>query len=172
MTYSDRRIQAKAGRRKAKKFPPERSFSAKPKTKRWQEFLSRNKRAKMIFRDPRPPPPRVQWSESRRKVKKFPPERSFSAKPKTKRWQEFLSWRGRRDLNPRAGFIQPTPLAGEPLRPLGYFRRSVYTSTNGNGGESGIRTHGDLRLAGFQDRFLQPLGHLSVDLCGAHLSNT
>ena len=30
------------------------------------------------------------------------------------------------------------------------------------GGESGIRTHGDLRLAGFQDRFLQPLGHLSI----------
>ena len=24
-------------------------------------------------------------------------------------------------MNPRAGFIQPTPLAGEPLRPLGYF---------------------------------------------------
>ena len=36
-------------------------------------------------------------------------------------FQGFL-WRGRRDLNPRAGFIQPTPLAGEPLRPLGYFR--------------------------------------------------
>ena len=31
--------------------------------------------------------------------------------------------RRRRDLNPRAGFIQPTPLAGEPLRPLGYFCR-------------------------------------------------
>ena len=30
------------------------------------------------------------------------------------------------------------------------------------GGESGIRTHGGLRLAGFQDRFLQPLGHLST----------
>ena len=28
-------------------------------------------------------------------------------------------------MNPRAGFIQPTPLAGEPLRPLGYFRRSM-----------------------------------------------
>ena len=42
------------------------------------------------------------------------------------RFQGFL-WRGRRDLNPRAGFIQPTPLAGEPLRPLGYFRRSGFT---------------------------------------------
>ena len=30
------------------------------------------------------------------------------------------------------------------------------------GGESGIRTHGRLRVAGFQDRFLQPLGHLST----------
>ena len=63
-------------------------------------------------------------------------------------------------MNPRAGFIQPTPLAGEPLRPLGYFRRSMVFYEIG--GESGIRTHGDLRLAGFQDRFLQPLGHLSI----------
>ena len=30
------------------------------------------------------------------------------------------------------------------------------------GGESGIRTHGCFRIAGFQDRCLQPLGHLSV----------
>ena len=30
------------------------------------------------------------------------------------------------------------------------------------GGESGIRTHGGFTLAGFQDRFLKPLGHLSV----------
>ena len=39
--------------------------------------------------------------------------------------QSATTWRGRRDLNPRAGFSQPTPLAGEPLRPLGYFRRSI-----------------------------------------------
>ena len=30
------------------------------------------------------------------------------------------------------------------------------------GGESGIRTHGELPHAGFQDRYLQPLGHLSI----------
>ena len=30
-------------------------------------------------------------------------------------------WRRTRDSNPRTSFIQPTPLAGEPLRPLGYF---------------------------------------------------
>ena len=35
------------------------------------------------------------------------------------------------------------------------------------GGESGIRTHGDLRLAGFQDRFLKPLGHLSISVAGS-----
>ena len=29
------------------------------------------------------------------------------------------------------------------------------------GGESGIRTHGCFHIAGFQDRFLKPLGHLS-----------
>ena len=31
-----------------------------------------------------------------------------------------------------------------------------------NGGERGIRTPGDLRLSGFQDRRLRPLGHLST----------
>ena len=72
-------------------------------------------------------------------------------------------------MNPRAGFIQPTPLAGEPLRPLGYFRRSMVFYEIG--GESGIRTHGDLRLAGFQDRFLQPLGHLSVSGKDTRLSD-
>ena len=71
-----------------------------------------------------------------------------------------VTWRGRRDLNPRAGFIQPTPLAGEPLRPLGYFCKSNMKLKGG--GESGIRTHGRLHVAGFQDRFLQPLGHLSI----------
>ncbi len=30
-----------------------------------------------------------------------------------------------------------------------------------NGGERGIRTLGDLRLGGFQDRCLKPLDHLS-----------
>ena len=70
------------------------------------------------------------------------------------------SWRRRRDLNPRGGFIHPTPLAGEPLRPLGYFCKSYEIKKCG--GESGIRTHGCFHIAGFQDRFLQPLGHLST----------
>ncbi len=37
-------------------------------------------------------------------------------------------------MNPRAGLIQPTPLAGEPLRPLGYFSIcQVVRSVCGNG---------------------------------------
>ena len=61
-----------------------------------------------------------------------------------------------------------TPLAGEPLRPLGYFRigRMKYIYGLKNGGESGIRTHGCSRIAGFQDRFLKPLGHLSQSVLG------
>ena len=75
------------------------------------------------------------------------------------------AWRRRRGVVPRAGLIQPTPLAGEPLRPLGYFcvHHVIVKNGEGIGGESGIRTHGHLRAAGFQDRFLQPLGHLSVN---------
>ena len=40
------------------------------------------------------------------------------------------------------------------------------------GGESGIRTHERLRVAGFQDRFLQPLGHLSISGLPSALQNT
>ena len=35
-------------------------------------------------------------------------------------------WRSERDLNPRAHFGTPTPLAGEPLRPLGYHSESKH----------------------------------------------
>ena len=38
---------------------------------------------------------------------------------------ERLIWRRRRDLNPRYGLSHTTPLAGEPLRPLGYFSKFV-----------------------------------------------
>ena len=34
-------------------------------------------------------------------------------------------WRRRRDLNPRDSFSHPTPLAGEPLRPLEYFSKMI-----------------------------------------------
>ena len=37
----------------------------------------------------------------------------------------FFLWRRRRDSNPRYGFIHTTPLAGEPLEPLGYFSKAI-----------------------------------------------
>lgn len=39
-----------------------------------------------------------------------------------------ITWRRRRDSNPRYGLIHTTPLAGEPLEPLGYFSKahSIY----------------------------------------------
>ena len=37
-------------------------------------------------------------------------------------------------------------------------------------GEGGIRTHGTFRINGFQDRRLQPLGHLSMILTDMYLS--
>jgi hypothetical protein len=46
-------------------------------------------------------------------------------------------------------------LAGSPIRPLSHLSNNQYL------GEGGIRTHGALRLNGFQDRLLRPLGHLS-----------
>ena len=36
-----------------------------------------------------------------------------------------FTWRRKRDLNPRYGLSHTTPLAGEPLRPLGYFSKFV-----------------------------------------------
>ena len=79
--------------------------------------------------------------------------------PETARFERFLVLGAEGGIWTLAPFFrQPTPLAGEPLRPLGYFRRSWWSY----GGESGIRTHGRFHVAGFQDRFLQPLGHLSM----------
>ena len=46
-------------------------------------------------------------------------------------------------FEPSRRSTRPTPLAGEPLRPLGYFSRSeLIGPSQENGGESGIRTHG------------------------------
>ena len=66
-----------------------------------------------------------------------------------------------------------TPLAGEPLRPLGYFRigRMKYIYGLKNGGESGIRTHGCSRIAGFQDFRFVRRGALFVNCpsCGKEM---
>ena len=73
---------------------------------------------------------------------------------KTLRNEVPFSWRGRRDLNPRAGFPTYSLSRGAPS-PLGYFRilwskggnvmRNVPFRMYSTGGEGGIRTHGSLR---------------------------
>ena len=66
-------------------------------------------------------------------------------------------------FEPSRRSTRPTPLAGEPLRPLGYFcMPNTGYIWKKCGGESGIRTHGCFHIAGFQDRCFQPLSHLSV----------
>src|SRR5688500_6889414 len=95
-------------------------------------------------------------------------------------------WRRRRDSNPRTRLPQSNDLANRPLQPLGY------SSTNGDyrpivpdfhllsesySKRKKHRTNDAFFLAeregfepsvplachdGFQDRYLQPLGHLSV----------
>ena len=82
--------------------------------------------------------------------KKCPPDtfcptllgRPFKSHPFVKKHHNPMGcgvfWRSERDLNPRAHFGTPTPLAGEPLRPLGYHSESKhvqllpgYSSTRG-----------------------------------------
>ena len=55
---------------------------------------------------------------------------------------------------------QPTPLAGEPLRPLGYFsmRQNVMQLAEREGFEPPV----PFGITGFQDQRHQPLGHLSI----------
>ena len=56
---------------------------------------------------------------------------------------------------------QPTPLAGEPLRPLGYFSKllnEILTLAEREGFEPPV----PFGITGFQDQRLQPLGHLSM----------
>ena len=58
-------------------------------------------------------------------------------------------------FEPWRPFAEPTPLAGEPLRPLGYFSKSVLAE------REGFEPPVPFDITGFQDRRLQPLGHLS-----------
>ena len=88
-------------------------------------------------------------------------------KVKEKAWNHRGSrlsrWRRRRDLNPRDGFPPYSLSRGAPSATWVLLRAESNIDLEQKcGGESGIRTHGCLRIAGFQDRFLQPLGHLST----------
>src|SRR5260221_248004 len=63
-----------------------------------------------------------------------------------------LSWSTGASRAPPTGPIVQGAVGGVPLR----------IGAAGCGGEGGIRTPGRLRVSGFQDRRLQPLGHLSA----------
>ena len=67
------------------------------------------------------------------------------------------SWRGKRDLNPRAGFPTYSLSRGAPS-PLGYFRmlnlKNITPTIKKIGAEGGIRTHVTVKSNGFQDRLV------------------
>ena len=76
--------------------------------------------------------------------------------------KDFGIWRRRRDLNPRDGFPPYSLSRGAPSATWVLLHAKYRIHLKKCGGESGIRTHGCFHIAGFQDRFLQPLGHLST----------
>ena len=74
--------------------------------------------------------------------------------PETQRFRGF--WRRSRDLNPGCDYSHYSLSRGAPSATWVLPHTYLFS-----GGESGIRTHGCFHIAGFQDRFLKPLGHLS-----------
>ena len=76
-------------------------------------------------------------------------------------WRSFLA--EKKGFEPLRAFYTPTPLAGEPLRPLGYFSESIIHYEAGKMAERvGFEPTARFRVTGFQDQLLKPLGHLSV----------
>ena len=61
-------------------------------------------------------------------------------------------------FEPSRQLSHPTPLAGEPLRPLGYF-----SMPDGLAEREGFEPPVPFDITGFQDQRLKPLGHLSPD---------
>ena len=68
-------------------------------------------------------------------------------------------------MNLRGAFYTPYSLSRGAPSASWVLLQTVFTYGRCCGGESGIRTHGRFHVAGFQDRFLQPLGHLSILEC-------
>ncbi len=66
-------------------------------------------------------------------------------------------------FEPSRRFTQPTPLAGEPLRPLGYFCKTGDMKM-GMAEREGFEPPVPLGITGFQDQRHKPLGHLSITL--------
>ena len=62
-------------------------------------------------------------------------------------------------FEPSRRFTQPTPLAGEPLRPLGYFCKTENYIKLAE--REGFEPPVPLGITGFQDQRHKPLGHLS-----------
>ncbi len=63
-------------------------------------------------------------------------------------------------FEPSRQLSHPTPLAGEPLRPLGYFStayKNIFLAER-----EGFEPPVPFDITGFQDQRLQPLGHLSL----------
>ena len=58
-------------------------------------------------------------------------------------------------------FYTPTPLAGEPLRPLGYHSESKVQYKGEVAERVGFEPTAHCCVTGFQDQLLKPLGHLS-----------
>ena len=65
-------------------------------------------------------------------------------------------------FEPSRRFTQPTPLAGEPLRPLGYFCKTNKMMKMAE--REGFEPPVPLGITGFQDQRHKPLGHLSIAL--------
>ena len=59
-------------------------------------------------------------------------------------------------FEPSRQLSHPTPLAGEPLRPLGYFSTVIQLAER-----EGFEPPVPCDITGFQDQRLKPLGHLS-----------
>ncbi len=69
----------------------------------------------------------------------------------------------KKGFEPLRAFYTPTPLAGEPLRPLGYFSESfVFMKRERMAERVGFEPTARCRVTGVQDRLLKALGHLSV----------
>ena len=64
-------------------------------------------------------------------------------------------------FEPSRQLSHPTPLAGEPLRPLGYFS-TAYKIYILLAEREGFEPPVPFDITGFQDQRLQPLGHLSL----------
>ena len=64
-------------------------------------------------------------------------------------------------FEPSRQLSHPTPLAGEPLRPLGYFSTAdeIWNLAEREGFEPPV----PFDITGFQDQRLKPLGHLSLN---------